>query len=70
MTIPHSTKSPFHAKLARLEKLTAFVAKIDEASLGEEPQMRKEYQKIRKLAVKEMAKINQELKKLATETES
>jgi len=65
METEKSINLEFQAKLARLEKLTALVDKIEIATLGEDPQMRKEYSKLKKLALKEMISLNRELKVLA-----
>jgi len=52
-------------KLSRLNTLTEFVEKVDVAILGEEPQMRKELQRVRKLAIDEMRTLRIELDKIA-----
>lgn len=67
MTPTKSIDQKFNAKLSRLNALTDLVKKIDEASLGEDPQMCKEYQKIKKLAVAEMKTLNEDLKKIANQ---
>lgn len=64
------TPAQFKSKMNRLDTLTSFVAKIDEATLGEEPQMRKEYQKLKKLALAEMKTLNQDLAKIANQNKS
>lgn len=64
------TPAQFKTKMARLDTLTSFITKIDEAILGEEPQMRKEYQKLRKLALEEMKTLNQDLAKIANQTKT
>lgn len=64
MTNNKTTQQTFDAKLSRLNALTALVIKIDEAILGEEPQMRKEFQKIKKLAETEMRSLHVEMNKI------
>ena len=69
MTNYNPTDNPaFNRKLERLNTLTDFVAKLEEAILGEEPQMRKEYIKLKKIAIKEMDSLNSELRQLASKT--
>ena len=54
-------------KVERLAELGKLVEKIDVACLGEEPQMRKEMQKIRKIAIEQMRTLKAELDKFAKE---
>lgn len=53
-----SIPADLHPLFQRKEALTKLIEKCREACLGEEPQMRKELQKVEKLATQQLREIN------------
>lgn len=70
MTNDEAMTPEFNRKLKRLNALTELVDKINEASLGENPQMVKEYSKIKKLAMTEMRQLNADLVRIANQNKT